>query len=89
MHDILNNVFPELLDGQAFLRIFIRLTAAILLGGAVGFERQMEGKSRRRPYAHDGGAGGGPFRLGVVGEQPRPQRFYAESFKEWRRASAS
>jgi putative Mg2+ transporter-C (MgtC) family protein len=42
--DLLNNAFPGFLDSQAFTRIIFRLAAAIILGGAVGFERQMEGK---------------------------------------------
>jgi putative Mg2+ transporter-C (MgtC) family protein len=45
VQELLNNAFPNFLDGQAFLRITIRLAAAILLGGAVGWERQIEGKS--------------------------------------------
>ncbi|HBI44497.1 MAG TPA: magnesium transporter MgtC [Planctomycetales bacterium] len=45
MQDFLNDVFPNILDGQAFLRISIRLAASIILGGAIGWERQIEGKS--------------------------------------------
>jgi putative Mg2+ transporter-C (MgtC) family protein len=45
MQELLINAFPNILDGQTFLRIMIRLTVAILLGGAVGWERQIEGKT--------------------------------------------
>ena len=45
MHDFLNNVFPNFLDGQAFLRITLRLATALVLGGVIGFEQQMEKKS--------------------------------------------
>lgn len=45
MQELLNNAFPGFLDGQAFARIAIRLAAALILGGMIGFERQMEKKS--------------------------------------------
>jgi putative Mg2+ transporter-C (MgtC) family protein len=45
VQELLNNVFPNILDGQAFLRISIRLAASIILGGVIGWERQIEGKS--------------------------------------------
>jgi putative Mg2+ transporter-C (MgtC) family protein len=45
VQELINNVFPNLLDGQAFLRITIRLATALVLGGMIGFERQMEKKS--------------------------------------------
>jgi putative Mg2+ transporter-C (MgtC) family protein len=45
VQEFLNDVFPNVLDGQAFLRISIRLAASMILGGAIGWERQIEGKS--------------------------------------------
>jgi len=45
MQELLNNAFPNFFDGQVLLRVVIRLAAAILLGGAIGWERQIEGKT--------------------------------------------
>ncbi len=45
MPEFISNAFPDILNGQAFLRVVIRLATALVLGGVIGFERQMEKKS--------------------------------------------
>ena len=45
MHDWIIQIFPYAVDGPALLRVTGRLAVAIVLGGVIGFERQMEGKT--------------------------------------------
>jgi putative Mg2+ transporter-C (MgtC) family protein len=45
VHDLLIDIFPNATDGHALLRATVRLAVSILLGGAIGYERQVEGKS--------------------------------------------
>jgi putative Mg2+ transporter-C (MgtC) family protein len=45
MGDLTNELFIELGNPLHWLRVFLRLTVALLLGGMVGFERQHEHKA--------------------------------------------
>jgi putative Mg2+ transporter-C (MgtC) family protein len=45
VHDLLIEIFPTASDGHALLLAAVRLGVAIVLGGVIGFERQMEGKA--------------------------------------------
>jgi putative Mg2+ transporter-C (MgtC) family protein len=45
VHELINQIFPNASNGEALLRVAGRLATAIVLGGVVGIERQVEGKT--------------------------------------------